>query len=185
MNWYVFKTAWGWSAIAFQNEGLLKEVVLPLPLRADVLSRIKDGARILTANADSPALALSERIQAYFEGSIVQDWNVQLDMAALTPFTRQVLEATRYIGYGHTCYYHDIAETISKPQASRAVGQALARNPLPLIIPCHRVIGVQYPGGFSAPGGIKTKQKLINWEKEQVLKQSTVWEVYYNTMPRK
>lgn len=185
MYWYVFKTAWGWSAIAYQNEGLLREVIMPVAFRTDILNRIKDGARILGANSDSPALALSERIQAYFEGSIVQDWNVQLDASQLTPFTRQVLALTRTVGYGQTCYYHEIAEAIGNPNACRAVGQALSRNPWPLIVPCHRVVGVQHVGGFSAPGGIQAKRRLLDWEKEQILKQNTVWEVYYSSIPRK
>ncbi len=153
--------------------------------RTDILDRIKGGTRILAANADSPALALSERIKAYFDGAIIQEWNVSLDMSVITPFTCTVLETTRYINYGQTCYYHDIAGIIGKPQASRAVGQALARNPWPLIVPCHRVVGVHGLGGFSAPGGSDTKQALLEWEKKQMQKQTTVWEVFYKTMPKK
>jgi methylated-DNA-[protein]-cysteine S-methyltransferase len=69
------------------------------------------------------------------------------------------------IPYGHTTTYSHLAATANHSKAARAVGSALSKNPLPLIIPCHRVIKKNgKPGGFTAPGGTKTKQKLLNHE---------------------
>ena len=104
---------------------------------------------------------LQERIIAYFEGENVDfstDPAVNLD--ALTPFDRKVLQTCRKIPPGETTTYGDLAVRVGHPGAARAVGSALAHNPIPLIIPCHRVLRSDGSlGGFSAPGGLTTKQK--------------------------
>jgi methylated-DNA-[protein]-cysteine S-methyltransferase len=104
------------------------------------------------------------QIQEYFEGKRRQ-FEVAIDWSGLSGFTRRVLQATRKIGYGQISTYGDIAKEIGQTKASRAVGGALGRNPLVLIVPCHRVIagdgGLQ---GFSSPGGVKTKLWLLEFE---------------------
>ena len=107
-----------------------------------------------------------ERIIAYFEGENVDfstDPAVNLD--ALSPFDRKVLQACRKIRPGETTTYGDLAVRAGHPGVARAVGSALAHNPIPLIIPCHRVLRSDGSlGGFSAPGGLTTKQNLLRHE---------------------
>ena len=104
---------------------------------------------------------LQGRIAAYYEGEPVDfstDPAVNLDGAGL--FVCKVLQACRKISFGHTKTYNDLAKEVGSPNAARAVGSIMASNPVPLIIPCHRVLcsdgGL---GGFSAPGGTATKQR--------------------------
>jgi len=109
---------------------------------------------------------LQQRIMAYFEGENVDfstDPAVCLDR--IRPFGRKVLLACRQIAPGQTTTYRALAAQIGNPDAARAVGGAMAANPIPLIIPCHRVLRTDGRlGGFSAPGGTATKQRLLQHE---------------------
>lgn len=87
----------------------------------------------------------------------------KLDLSSLTPFQRKVLGAVKTIPYGETRSYKWVAERIGKPQAARAIGQALNKNPYPIIIPCHRVICSDGKlGGYSK--GIQKKRSLLKKE---------------------
>ena len=89
-----------------------------------------------------------------------------VNLAGLTPFQVAVLTACRQIRAGQTTSYGKLAETIRRPAAARAVGNALSANPLPLIIPCHRVLAANGKlGGFSAPGGIAMKERMLAHER--------------------
>ncbi len=100
----------------------------------------------------------------YFLGRKVR-FTAPLDLTPLTPFARKVLTALARLPYGQTITYGQLARRIGAPNAARAVGSCLARNPLPLIIPCHRVLprsgGL---GGFSAPAGPALKRRLLMLE---------------------
>jgi O-6-methylguanine DNA methyltransferase len=99
---------------------------------------------------------LSGRQRAF---SLVIDWTV------LRPFQQVVLQATYEIPYGETRTYKDIAGRIGRPRAARAVGRAEATNPMPLVIPCHRVIGVDGKlHGYGLGEGVKTKEWLLKLE---------------------
>jgi len=99
---------------------------------------------------------------AYFTGQRV-DFPDRLDLSGATPFQRGVWQAARLIPYGETRSYAWVAGQIGKPKAARAVGQALGRNPLPLIVPCHRVLAADGGiGGFS--GGVEMKKYLLAHE---------------------
>ncbi|GAB6166326.1 hypothetical protein JCM19992_23260 [Thermostilla marina] len=98
-----------------------------------------------------------------------RDWSPNIPLAPLgaTPFRRRVWEACRAIPFGRVRTYGELACRIGRPHAARAVGAALAANPLPLVVPCHRVIrGDGALGGFSAPGGIELKSWLLAFEKK-------------------
>jgi methylated-DNA-[protein]-cysteine S-methyltransferase len=104
-----------------------------------------------------------KRLASYFAGHKV-DFPDRLDLSAAYDFQREVWEATRLIPYGETRSYSWVAAQIEKPKAVRAVGQALGRNPLPVIIPCHRVLASDGAlGGFG--GGLVMKRFLLNLEK--------------------
>ena len=105
---------------------------------------------------------LMERLKAYFSG-YEATFPDKLDLSRATPFQCEVWEATRLIPYGETRSYAWIAGQIKKPGAFRATGQALGRNPFPVIVPCHRVLASNGAlGGFT--GGIEMKQYLLRLE---------------------
>ncbi len=101
------------------------------------------------------------QLEAYFAGKLkIFTLNLCLDV---TPFQKKVLTALQQIPYGETASYGEVAEKIGNPFASRAVGQANARNPIPIVIPCHRVVGSNGTlTGFG--GGIEVKQALLDLE---------------------
>jgi len=80
-----------------------------------------------------------------------------------TPFQRNVWQAITHIPFSSTRTYGEVARMVGRPRAARAIGQALGKNPLPLLFPCHRVVGVQGLGGFT--GGLMVKEYLLRWEK--------------------
>ena len=109
-----------------------------------------------------PFADLVERLKLYFTGSRVT-FPDELDLSGATPFQRGVWESTRLIPYGETRSYLWVARQIGKPGAVRAVGQALGKNPLAIIVPCHRVIASDGGlGGFG--GGVEMKKYLLRLE---------------------
>ena len=104
------------------------------------------------------------QFREYLGGSRRQ-FSLPLDITHLTVFQRVVLEAVVQVPYGETCSYAQIASRMGCPQSARAVGRAIARNPLPIIIPCHRIINSNGSlGGYSCPGGLHTKRSLLDLE---------------------
>jgi methylated-DNA-[protein]-cysteine S-methyltransferase len=92
-------------------------------------------------------------------------FTIPIDWSLFRPFQREALQAVYRIPYGETCTYHDIAVEIGRPNASRAVGRANATNPMPLVIPCHRVIGRDGKlHGYGGGEGLKTKEWLLKLE---------------------
>jgi methylated-DNA-[protein]-cysteine S-methyltransferase len=105
---------------------------------------------------------LVERLRSYLRGHKIT-FPDELDLPPATAFQRQVWEITRLIPYGETRSYSWVAEQLDKVRAGRAVGRALARNPLPIIIPCHRVVRKDGKlGGYS--GGAEIKKYLLQLE---------------------
>ncbi len=102
-------------------------------------------------------------LERYFGGEKL-DFSSEVDLSGLSPFTQKVLDETRKIRYGTTITYSELARNIGST-AVRAVGGALSRNPIPIIIPCHRVVAKNGIGGYSAGIGIKTG--LLELEKNQ------------------
>lgn len=107
----------------------------------------------------------AEQLAHYF-GKTPFEFDLAIDWTYMSPFQQHVLQTVRNIPYGTTATYKDIAKALGKPQASRAIGRSNARNPLPVIIPCHRVISSNGNlCGYSAGNGIITKQWLLDFEK--------------------
>jgi methylated-DNA-[protein]-cysteine S-methyltransferase len=111
--------------------------------------------------ARKPLEEAVHQLEAYFAGKLKKfSLNMCLDV---TPFQKKVLTALQQIPYGETASYGEVAEKIGNPSSSRAVGQANARNPIPIVIPCHRVVGSNGTlTGFG--GGIEVKQALLDLE---------------------
>lgn len=105
-----------------------------------------------------------KQVTDYFAGKAVR-FTVDIDLSDLPPFRQEVLKACRRIPYGKTASYADLARAAGRPQAARAVGSAMANNPIPLVIPCHRVVRSDGSfGGFSSPGGVQEKERLLRLE---------------------
>jgi methylated-DNA-[protein]-cysteine S-methyltransferase len=104
-------------------------------------------------------------IQAVLGGAPRDLGEVPIDERGIDAFRRRVYAATRDIRPGTTATYGQIARTIGEPDAARDVGTALARNPLPVIVPCHRIVAANGAlTGFSAPGGLATKRRMLELE---------------------
>lgn len=141
--------SWGLLALELGASGVRRVELFP-PVNA-----------ALRALPEPPA-PLREALQRYFRGEAAElDWPVELSGSA---FERVVLAAVRRVGWGSTSTYGEIAREIGRPGAARAVGGALGRNPVPLFIPCHRILGLASLGGFSAPGGLDLKRRLLGLE---------------------
>jgi methylated-DNA-[protein]-cysteine S-methyltransferase len=112
---------------------------------------------------EKPFAAVRQQLTEYFDGER-KDFDVPLRLSG-TEFQLSVLEALQGIPYGETTSYSDIAQRIGRPKAVRAVGAANGRNPIPIIVPCHRVIGSHGDlTGFG--GGLDTKEALLRLEAE-------------------
>ena len=108
------------------------------------------------------AVEAMNRIRKHFSGCPQDFVDLPVDLSGVTPFGRKVLAACREIPAGAVATYGNLATRIGNPAASRAVGGALGNNPVPIVIPCHRVLASGgRPGGFSAPGGAETKVRLL------------------------
>jgi len=120
----------------------------------------------ITADADSARIAdmALSQLAEYFSGKRA-DFTITLDLKSATDFQREVLLETARIPFGQVRTYGEVAISIGNPRAARAVGGALAHNPIGIIIPCHRVVA--HDGrlhGFSSPHGIRTKAVLLEHE---------------------
>ncbi len=142
------------------NSGLLR-TTLPQPSAQEAERLLGDGVKNATRSENFFA-DLMKRLRTYFAGQRVT-FPDELDLSPATAFQREVWQLTRLIPYGETRSYGWIAKRLGKSGAVRAVGQALGRNPLPIIIPCHRVVASDGKlGGYS--GGIEMKSYLLQLE---------------------
>jgi methylated-DNA-[protein]-cysteine S-methyltransferase len=109
--------------------------------------------------------ALRRKLCDFARGIATDFQDIEVDLAAMTPFRQRVLRLTRKISYGTTASYGELAKRAGSPNAARAVGSTMKSNPLPLIIPCHRIVASGGAiGGYSAPQGIGLKQRLLAME---------------------
>jgi len=164
IKYVIFPTKWGHFGMAGSEKGLLR-TCLPGPKYEEIEAHLHKNFPLAQFNG-SFLKQLQGRITAYFAGSAVDFGpEIPIDLAELTPFQTAVLTACCRIGLARTLTYGQLAEKIGRPNAARAVGNALAKNPLPLIIPCHRVLAANNKlGGFSAPGGKNLKARLLKHE---------------------
>lgn len=159
MKYTVFRCGQGWVGALSSSTGL-RRLTLPQSSRNEALKALDLPEKA----QEAPELfaALSKRLQAYFMGQKT-DFPDELDLQQATPFQRRVWEATKRIPCGETRSYIWVAQQAGCPRGARAAGQALGRNPVPIIIPCHRVLASNGKlGGFT--GGLKVKESLLNLE---------------------
>jgi methylated-DNA-[protein]-cysteine S-methyltransferase len=161
----LFDTAIGRCAVAWRAAGIVG-VQLPEPNDAAATRRLARRFPGL-ARARPPAAieAAIARIAAFLAGASDDFASLPLDESEIGDLDRAVYRAARAIPAGATSTYGAIAAGLGDPRQARAVGQALGRNPWPIVVPCHRVTGADgRMGGFSAPGGRATKRKLLEIE---------------------
>lgn len=162
----IFETTAGFCAIAWSELGVVR---FQLPLKSAEAAERVLLRRAPDAMRGEPRAEISEAIDAakrYFAGEETDFSRIRLDLGDKGPLFMQIYEAARRIGWGRTTTYGALAKDIGAgPEAARDVGAAMAHNPVPLIIPCHRVLASGGKvGGFSAPGGAATKIRMLKLE---------------------
>ncbi|HRD78041.1 MAG TPA: methylated-DNA--[protein]-cysteine S-methyltransferase [Hyphomicrobiaceae bacterium] len=165
MPYHLFDTAFGTCAIAWSDAGLTR-VQLPEATREATEARMR-RAGTNAAEPPPPAFAADAvtALQSYFSRAPVSLDELRLDESIVSTFNASIYRALRAVPRGATVTYGDLAIRIGQPGAARAVGMAMGRNPWPVIVPCHRVLARGGKmGGFSAPGGTATKERLLALE---------------------
>src|ERR1700747_3471385 len=161
----LFDTAIGSCAIAWGGRGILG---VQLPEEDETRTRARMRRRFPTAREASPPADVRRAVDgivALLSGEAVDFSAVALDMERVPAFHRRVYEVARTIGCGATLTYGEIAKRLGVPAEAREVGEALGRNPFPIIVPCHRVLAAGgKTGGFSADGGVATKLRMLALE---------------------
>ena len=165
MKYAIFRTNWGYFGIA-GNDSAIYRTYLPSQKSEQTKQRLFRDLPDVKMDK-SYFKSLQKQIIAYFQGANV-DFNTEIPVFLnnFAVFSRRILITCRSIKSGQIITYADLAQKAGHPNAGRAVGNVMAKNPLPLIIPCHRVIRSDGKlGGFTAPGGIEMKKRLLLHEK--------------------
>lgn len=168
----VFRVPLGWMGVAASAQGV-REIVLPQTSRSRVEQQLaKSSARMTTAGGAAETSELQharavvtqaqEQLREYLEGKR-RDLNLPLDLAGASPFQRRVWRTISRIPHGRVRSYKWVAVRLGGLGYARAVGNALGANPVPIAVPCHRVVAHDASlGGFS--GGLRTKRRLLELE---------------------
>ncbi|WP_439923219.1 methylated-DNA--[protein]-cysteine S-methyltransferase [Nitrobacter sp. JJSN] len=158
----LFATAIGACGIVWTARGI---VAVQLPLSDENKTRTRIGqryARLAEARPPADVQTAIDGMIELLEGKPKDLSDVVLDLEGVPEFHRSVYDIARTIPPGQTMTYGDIARRLGGVELSRDVGQALGRNPCPIVVPCHRVLAAgDKPGGFSANGGVATKLKML------------------------
>jgi methylated-DNA-[protein]-cysteine S-methyltransferase len=165
-HYFIFETAGGFCGIAWNSIGITR---FQLPTRSADATRRLLLRRLSGAKPGAPTLAVAGAVAAvkrYFEGEKTDFSGFRLDLGEQDPFFERIYTAARRVKWGHTTTYGALAKELGAgPEAARDVGQAMAKNPVALIIPCHRVLAAGGKvGGFSAPGGSTAKMRMLELE---------------------
>jgi methylated-DNA-[protein]-cysteine S-methyltransferase len=166
VSFAIFETAIGACGIAWNERGIAA-VQLPEASEEKTRTRLRrrfSGAREMPTTPDVQRAV--DGIVSLLRGEASDFSGVTLDLDEMPAFNRRVYEVARAIPPGATISYGEIAAKLGEPrEAARDVGQALGQNPIPIIVPCHRVLAANgKPGGFSASGGVTTKLRLLTIE---------------------
>ena len=152
-NEFAFETRMGWIVLTWTPKGLRT-------LRLFGTERSPSGSAV-----PPPWVAEAvDQIRRHLAHEVADLTRIPVDLEGLPPFRRRVLETLRGTQVGETFTYGRLARMAGSPGAARAVGQSMARNPLPIVIPCHRVVAANGPGGFSLFGNLASKERLLALE---------------------
>ena len=161
-HYHVFETRLGLCGIAWSDQGITR-FRLPDTDRGAVEKSF--GVKARPTVPPPHVVAAVAEAKRYFGGERIDFSALGLDLASVEPFRRSIYDALRAVAWGETVTYGELAKRAGAPGAAQEVGVAMARNPVPLIIPCHRVLAAGGKiGGFSAPGRTETKQRMLALE---------------------
>ena len=165
-HYCIFETAGGFCGIAWNDVGITR---FQLPTRSAETTERSLLRRLPGAQPGTPTPEVAEAIAAvkrYFAGQETDFTGFTLDLGEQDAFFQRIYAAARQVGWGHTTTYGTLAKELGAgPEAARDVGEAMANNPVALIIPCHRVfVAGDKVGGFSAPGGSAAKLRMLALE---------------------
>ena len=182
----LFDTEIGCCGIAWGAHGV---VGVQLPERHDRATRDRLRRRFPDASEATPPSDIQQAIDsivALLRGEARDLSYITLDMDGIPPFRQSIYAVLRGIPAGATLSYGDIAAALGDRAAARDVGEAMGKNPFPIIVPCHRVLAAGGKvGGFSAAGGVTTKLRLLNIEGARVGEAPTLFEsLPFSTRPR-
>lgn len=149
----LFPTTWGWVGIVYSDRGL-RRVILPRPNRRVAKLALEKTFRGVVRSRPWPRLR--SQLKMYFAGKR-PDLDLPLDLLPPGDFTGRAWKAAQGIPYGRRLTYRELAQRAGCSGGARAAGQAMAKNPVPIIVPCHRVVGAGNIGGFSSGIGMKTR----------------------------
>jgi methylated-DNA-[protein]-cysteine S-methyltransferase len=160
-----FETSLGVGVVTAGVDGL-RDAILPFGgATAEQLAERLSARHVALDGESSLTRTAAELLSRYFAGERVS-FDLPVAMDGFTPFQQRVYRAVMKIPFGEVMSYGGIARMIGQPEAARGIGGAMARNPLPIIIPCHRVVGSSGKlTGYSAPGGIASKSWLLEMER--------------------
>ena len=159
----VFETAWGWVGVVGSSKGI-RYCSLPEPTPLDALEHLADEmSEPLPERRPGAFEEFRVQLDEYFRGER-REWDVALDLDDASDFFRRAWDACRTIPPGETRSYRWLAEQAGNARAARGAGQAMARNRVPLVVPCHRVIGSDGALHGFGGGGLPLKARLLNLE---------------------
>jgi len=165
-HYRLFDTSLGLCGVAWNGRGLIA-VNLPEKDRAATERRLAAKSGGMPAEPPAWVAGLIEDIRRYCAGEKIDFSAIEVDLGAMDDFRRRLYAALRGVGFGHIVTYGELAKQLGLEgwEGARDVGEAMGRNPMPIVIPCHRVLAAgNKPGGFSAYGGTTTKRKLLALE---------------------
>lgn len=163
----LWNTKLGWMTASWSAAGLRRlsfglNTLRQAEQSLNAVPLVRDGA---WEARRAEAFDLAARLADFARGACDDLTDIPLDLGEATPFRRAVVEACRAVGLGQTSTYGLLAEAAGRPRAARAVGRVMATNPVPLVVPCHRILGSAGAlGGYSAPGGLALKRRLLDME---------------------
>lgn len=150
---FVFQSPLGWITLEWSPAGVSR-LVLTREAPGDGVSQIPAAVQ-----------EIRDRLETFFAGKGHHFRDIAVDLSGVPPFHCSVLKALRDIPSGQVITYGQLALLAGRPGAARAVGQAMARNPIPIILPCHRVVASNGPGGFSLFGSLDAKEELLRLDR--------------------
>jgi O-6-methylguanine DNA methyltransferase len=157
----LFKSRWGWMGVAESEQGLTA-IMLPQTSKAAVTAGLGDGAASEERSTSVTLREARKQLVEYLAGTRTA-FDLPLDLSRGTAFQRKVWKTLRAIPYGQLWSYRGLAARVGGVQYARAVGGAVGANPLPIVVPCHRVIAQDSTiGGFSS--GLPAKRRLLALE---------------------
>lgn len=166
LQYRIISTKFGYVGFVMRGDAL-RRLVLPLDSAAEVREAVlREEPKATESRTLAPRVA--NQITQYFAGEPVE-FDMPLDFAGRAPFETAAWKACAKVRYGRTASYRDLAKRIGNPAASRAVGAAMGRNPIPVVIPCHRILRSDGSlGGYSGSQGQAFKQRLLEMESASV-----------------